>query len=162
MKHAKHTLNVAALLATFALASIICGCSGNSSTTTLTPASTSALQIASIQALTGEGCLQLAKRHPDRIAGGMGDLAAAQSALDSGRLTYGDILNLALNHVKIDAQSMVIVQPAIDAITSQIDSSAGGVLGSGKSLVPVKGSQVYATIQAGITGCRTGLMAAGS
>lgn len=161
MKHAKHTKNIIALFVILSIAPVVYGCSGNSATatTTLTPASTSALQIAAIQALTGEGCLQLAKRHPDRIAGGMSDLAAAQSALDGGKLTYGNILNLALNHVKVDPQSMVIVQPAIYAITSQVD---GTVPSSGKSLIPVKGSQAYATIQAGITGCRTGLMAAGS
>lgn len=138
----------------FALAG--CGSAGVS-----TPTTTNIIQNAGIQALVGEGCLKLAHSHPTQVSAGLEDLNKAQTALDTGKVPYAEILDLALTHVRVNAESMVVIRPALDAVEAQLGAGASAGSGKGKLTVPAKGSQAYAAIEAGIVGCRTGLIAAG-
>lgn len=125
------------------------GCASNPSP--VTNPSPSIDNHTTIKLAFGLGCVQLAKRHPSSIPTYLADLTITQSTLDSGTAPYSLIESLAIKSIKSSPEEMVIIQPALDELTSRYFPQSSGI--------PIKGSAQYDAIEAAIMACRGGLNA---
>lgn len=118
------------------------GCASNPAPVT-NPSSPSIDNHTTIKLAFGLGCVQLAKRHPSAIPTYLADLTITQSTLDSGAAPYSLIESLAIKSIKSSPEEMIIIQPALDELTSRYFPQSSGLMGNRLVVGGPDGGVVY-------------------